>query len=268
MATKLKPELVEKPWGREQIPAMFGPAEGRRIGEVWFTGPDNLPLLVKYIFTSESLSIQVHPDDRQARERGLPGGKNECWYILDAEPDAKLGLGLVREVPADALRAAALDGSIEELMNWRPVRAGDFFYVPAGTVHAIGAGVSLLEFQQNQDVTYRLYDFGRPRELHLEDGMAVARAEPYPDELARHVEAGEDRVLLDGPLFSLLHQRSDVEPANLQGRQRWVMPLDGEVVCGAVRAAAGDCLLLGPGEKLERASTRVLIGASGSVAEG
>ena len=86
---------------------------GERIGEVWFTDGADLPLLAKYIFTSERLSIQVHPDDEQARARGLPQGKSECWYILDAEPGATLGLGLKREMGKEELRAAALDGSIE-----------------------------------------------------------------------------------------------------------------------------------------------------------
>ena len=152
---------------------MFEPPAGQRIGEVWFTGGGDLPLLAKYIFTSERLSIQVHPNDQQARARGLASGKTECWYILDAEPDATIGLGLTREVSPEELRAAALDGSIEQLIDWRPVKAGDFILVPPGTIHAIGAGISLLEFQQNADVTYRLYDYGRPRELHLDDSVAV-----------------------------------------------------------------------------------------------
>ena len=171
---KLQRRYVEKPWGRTELPPMFDPPAGERIGEVWFTDGAELPLLAKYIFTSERLSVQVHPDDEQARARGLAQGKSECWYILDAEPGATLGLGLTREVGSDELRAAALDGSIEQLMDWRAVAAGDFFFVPSGTIHAIGAGISLLEFQQNADVTYRLYDYGRPRELHLDDGMAVA----------------------------------------------------------------------------------------------
>src|SRR3546814_988628 len=95
--------------------------------------------------SSEKLSIQVHPNDEQARERGLPGGKEECWYILDAEPDAKLGIGLTRRLSGEELRAAALDGSIEQLMDWKDVKAGDFFFIPAGTVHAIGAGLKLVE---------------------------------------------------------------------------------------------------------------------------
>ena len=237
---------------------MFDAPAGRRIGEVWFTNGVELPLLAKYIFTSERLSIQVHPDDAQARVRGLAQGKTECWYILDAEPGATLGLGLSREVSAEELRRVALDGSIEELIDWRPVSAGDFFFVPAGTVHAIGAGISLLEFQQNVDVTYRLYDYGRPRELHLDDAVAVARPEPYADNLAKHVSPGDEQTLVDGPHFVLMLTHGDA----LLGRQRWVMPLDGSVRSGSDVASAGDCLLLEPGDVLEPTSARMLIGAS------
>ena len=237
---------------------MFDAPPGPNIGEVWFTNGAELPLLAKYIFTSERLSIQVHPDDAQARARGLAQGKTECWYIIDAEPGATLGLGLAREVSAEELRQAALDGSIEELMNWRPVSAGDFFFVPAGTVHAIGAGISLLEFQQNADVTYRLYDYGRPRELHLDDAIAVARPEPYADSFAKHVLPGDEQALVDGPHFLLMHTRRDV----LADRQRWVIPLEGSVRAGSDVASAGDCLVLEPGDVLEPTGARMLIGAS------
>lgn len=254
---KLERRYVEKPWGRTRLPTIFDAPPNERIGEVWFTNGAGLPLLAKYIFTSERLSIQVHPDDDQARARGLAQGKTECWYILEAEPDATLGLGLTRAVSSDELRAAALDGSIEELMDWRPVRAGDFFFVPAGTVHAIGAGISLLEFQQNSDVTYRLYDYGRPRELHLDDGIAVSRPEPYSDGLAQHPRTDEERTLVDGPHFTLVHTRTDV----LQDRQRWVMPLEGSVRSGSNAAGAGECLLIQAGEALDGDGGRMLIGA-------
>jgi mannose-6-phosphate isomerase len=246
---KLERRYVEKPWGRTQLPPMFDAPAGKRIGEVWFTGAGEQPLLVKYLFTSERLSIQVHPDDEQARARGLPRGKSECWTILDAEPGATLGLGLKHEISADELRSAALDGSIEQLMDWRPVQAGDFFMVPAGTIHAVGAGISLLEFQQDSDVTYRLYDYGRPRELHLDDGVAVARREPYPERLAQHVEPSDRRTLVDGPQFTLVQTDTDA----LEDRKRWVIPLDGE--------HAGECLLLQAGERLD-ATGRMLIGAT------
>ena len=255
---KLDRRFIEKPWGRTQLPAMFDAPAGRTTGEVWFTNGAELPLLAKYIFTSERLSIQVHPDDEQARARGLWQGKTECWYIIGADADATLGLGLTREVSADELRQSALDGSIERLMSWRPVRAGDFFFVPAGTVHAIGAGISLIEFQQNADITYRLYDYGRPRELHLDDAVAVAKPEPYSDNLAQHVSLDDEQTLVDGPHFVLMHTHRDV----LADRQRWVIPLEGSVRSGSDVASAGDCLVLEPGDVLKPTGARMLIGAS------
>lgn len=261
MARLLPTKLVEKPWGRCELPDMFGSTDGRCTGEVWFDGGDDLPLLVKYIFTSEKLSIQVHPDDAQARARGLPQGKSECWYILDAEPDATLGLGLKQPATADELRTAALDGSIEQLMDWKPVRAGELYMVPSGTIHAIGAGISLLEFQQNADVTYRLYDYGRPRELHLEDGIAVAQAEPYPETLGKPAGDATD-VLIDGPKFSLIRAASG-GAERLADRRRWVMPLDGEARSGATVAQAGECMLVEAGEPLAIAGQRVLVGVEG-----
>ena len=139
---RLTPHIVEKPWGRKDIPALYEAAAGQRIGEVWFIGPEDRdqPLLVKYLFTSERLSIQVHPDDDQARARNLSSGKSECWYVLETQGDARLGIGLVRPVSHDVLRSAALDGSIEDLIDWKPVRPGSFYYIPAGTIHAIGSG--------------------------------------------------------------------------------------------------------------------------------
>ena len=249
---KLERHRVEKPWGRTVLPSPFADTDGRRIGEIWFADSDgrDLPLLVKYIFTSEKLSVQVHPDDAQARARGLPRGKSECWYIIDAEPGAALGLGLKDPLAPDALRAAALDGSIEDLMDWKPAKAGDFFFVPAGTVHAIGGGLSLIEVQQNSDVTYRLYDYGRPRELHLEDGVAVSNAGPYPIRFADRVEGGT-RPLVEGPHFTLLHVDSPAGATALADRQRWVVPLRGDVTSNEETAGAGECLLLEPGAELE-----------------
>ena len=237
---------------------MFDAPEGRRIGEVWFTGGGDLPLLAKYIFTSERLSIQVHPNDEQARARGLKHGKSECWAILDAEPGATLGLGVKHAISKDELRAAALDGSIEELMDWRPVSAGDFIFVPPGTIHAIGAGISLLEFQQNSDVTYRLYDYGRPRELHLDDGVAVSNPTPFRGDLVQHPSAREQRILVEGPHFTLVQSDKDALPDQL----RWIIPLAGEVRSGGMAAEPGDCLLVEPNEAIEVSGARILIGAN------
>lgn len=169
-------------WGRQRLPACFlGCANGHPVGEIWFENGARDALMVKYLFTSERLSIQVHPDDETARAAGYPHGKDEAWLVLDAEPGAVIGLGLKRSVSKEALRAAALDGSIEALIDWRPVKAGDSFYSPAGTVHAIGGGLALIEVQQNIDLTYRLYDYGRPRELHLDAAVDAARPEPIAD---------------------------------------------------------------------------------------
>lgn len=200
----LETKTVEKPWGKDTLPPPFETPAGKRIGEIWFEPPAELPeLLVKYIFTSEKLSVQVHPSDAQTEAAGLGRqGKEECWLVIDAEPGAKLGIGFSQAVDADTMRRAALDGSIERMLVWHPVKAGDFFYIPANTVHAIGGGCSIVETQQNADITYRLYDYGRPRELHLDQGIAVAKGAPYDMRLRRHVPAG-DVSLVDGPYFRL-----------------------------------------------------------------
>jgi mannose-6-phosphate isomerase len=255
---KLRTEYVEKPWGRTRLPGIFASQPGTRIGEIWFEADRSLPLLVKYLFTSEKLSVQVHPDDEQARDRGLPRGKAECWYVLHAEADAKIGLGLKQRLTREELKSAALDGSIMDAMQWRPVQTGDLLYVPPGTIHAIGEGISLLEVQQNSDVTYRLYDYGRPRELHLEDGVAVSTLDPYPEELAQHVDDDHERVLVDGPRFTLVHASSD----RLQDRTRWILPLKGSVRCDGETAGAGECLLLEPGDTLDVEDARLLIAAA------
>ena len=201
----LETRTVEKPWGRDSLPAPFTAPAGKRIGEIWFEPPRDLPqLLVKYIFTSEKLSVQVHPSDTQTEAKGLGRqGKEECWLVIDAEPGAVLGIGFEQPIDAETMRAAAEDGSIEDMLTWHEVRPGDFFYIPANTVHAIGGGVSIIEVQQNSDITYRLYDYGRPRELHLDEGMAVAKGEPY--DMARRLMLPEsgDATLVDGPYFCL-----------------------------------------------------------------
>lgn len=237
---------VEKPWGRDKLPAPFTAPEGKRIGEIWFEPPAALPqLLVKYIFTSEALSVQVHPSNAETVLKGLgKQGKEECWLIVDAEPDAVLGIGFEEPVSPQAMRAAAEDGSIERLMQWHQVRAGDFFYIPAGTVHAIGAGISLIEVQQNSDITYRLYDYGRPRELHLDDGVAVAHGAPYPERLRGRARAGESTTLVDGPLFHLdqIAGPYSEEVASRYGeRPLLVIPRGGPVHIGAEEVRPGAC---------------------------
>lgn len=191
---------VHKPWGQLHARPK---AAGDPIGEIWYDDPSDPdpPLLVKQLLTSERLSIQVHPADEHAQARGLARGKDEAWFILSAEPYAAIALGPREALTPDRLRAAALDGNIEQLMDWRPVRAGDFIYSPAGTIHAIGAGLTLVEIQQNLDLTYRLYDYGRPRELHLDDAVAVACLEPFENAAATSVAKGGREILACGSAF-------------------------------------------------------------------
>lgn len=232
---------VEKPWGREILPPPFAAPAGTRIGEIWFVPPPEFDrLLVKYIFTSEKLSVQVHPSDADAPDEG----KDECWLVIDAEPGAALGIGLTRELGPEALRAAALDGSIEQMLEWRAVEPGDFFYLPAGTVHAIGGGVSLIEIQQNSDTTYRLYDYGRPRALHVEQAVAVAQTAPY--DVALHRRLGEDETgeLVAGPHFEVELRVDGGEGPAL------VAPLEGEVEVDGEWVAAGQCALAPAGSEI------------------
>jgi mannose-6-phosphate isomerase len=242
---KLAKHLVEKPWGRTDVPAEFGDVMGRQIGEVWFEAPDGapLPILVKWLFTSEKLSIQVHPNDTEARARGEKSGKEECWYIVRAEPGAVLGIGTKQALSVDELRAASLDGSIEALMDWKPVKAGDYFYIPAGTVHAIGEGITLVEVQEYADITYRLYDYGRPRELHLDDGAAVSQARPYADN--RSGSASGNMQLAYGAYFRLwlVSDQDGLDMIPDKGR-RWIVPLNGAITIGADLIRAGECLLV------------------------
>jgi mannose-6-phosphate isomerase len=240
---------VEKVWGRDALPAPFASPDGARIGEIWFEPPPEVPsLLVKYIFTSENLSVQVHPDDAQALASGETartgyGGKEECWLVIQADPGAALGVGFTAPIDAAAMRAAALDGSIEHLLAWHPVSAGDFFYIPAGTVHAIGAGVSLIEIQQNSDITYRLYDYGRPRELHLDAGIAVAKGEVHDPALRRHIPETGTTELARGRYFTA-HRLDGVPSAELCAEYAGpmlVIPRTGEVRLEGKVLRPGDC---------------------------
>lgn len=245
--TILPTREVEKVWGRDTLPPPFAAPKHARIGEIWFEPPAQLDqLLVKYIFTSEKLSIQTHPDDDQAEAMGKGRqGKSECWYVIDADPGATLGVGFTRPIGSDDMRAAALDGSIEDLLVWHEVKAGDFFYIPANTVHAIGPGVSLIEVQQNSDITYRLYDYGRPRELHLDEGMAVAKGEPYDPALRQHVPERGSLRLVDGPYF-LLDRVDGVPDASIAADYTGpllVIPRDKQVSVDGVQVSPGQCAL-------------------------
>lgn len=239
---KLETKAVGKVWGRRDLPPPFAVPGDEPIGEIWFEPPPELPqVLVKYLFTSEKLSVQVHPDDAQAPAG--ESGKEECWLVLDAEPGAVLGIGFKERMDREAMRAAALDGSIEGALEWHPVEAGDFFYLPAGTVHAIGPGLTLVEVQQNSDITYRLFDYGRPRELHLDEGIAVAKGEPYARECHRSVSETATVTLVDGPFFrfSQIAGPPDAEMRSRHAGPVLALPLAGSLAIGGTTIAAGEC---------------------------
>jgi mannose-6-phosphate isomerase len=242
---KLKKKLVEKPWGREVLPDIFDAVSGTKIGEIWFEAPDGVmpQLMTKYLFTSEKLSVQVHPNDRQARRIGFAHGKTECWYILDAGSDSVLGLGLREKVSATKLKTAAILGEIEHLIDWKPVKPGDFFFVPAGTIHAIGADISLLEIQQNVDITYRIYDYGRPRELHLDEAIAVAKLTNYDMKYFCEAPTDISTSLFAGPPFALFQiVGTDDEPISNTASKEWqIVPLEGSVTVRGKLIKAGEC---------------------------
>jgi mannose-6-phosphate isomerase len=180
---RARAHAVSKPWGTVDLhPWSNRCHDGRAIGEIRYERPGGeapeTSLLLKLLFTSQPLSIQVHPDDAYAQSIGLKNGKTEAWYVLSATPEAKVGLGLKRRVTPQQLRAAVDDGSISDLLVWQAVSPGDSILVPAGTIHAIGAGLVIAEIQQRSDATFRLFDHGRRRELHIDNAIAVADAGP------------------------------------------------------------------------------------------
>jgi mannose-6-phosphate isomerase len=195
MPLRLASTAHDKIWGTPDTEPWHQNPERRDIGEIWFSASDSVPLLVKLLFTSDNLSVQVHPGDDYARKHHGSRGKTEMWHILRAEPHSQIALGLRDKVRAERLREAAITGEIMELLNWVPVRPGDTFFIPAGTIHAIGGGSALCEVQQYSDITYRLYDYGRPRELHLDHAIAVSHLEPVP------VHAASAAFLVACPYF-------------------------------------------------------------------
>jgi len=251
-AIRLVAKHVEKPWGRRDLGPFFGavgPAH-EPVGEVWFALPPGADprepeLLVKYLFTRQRLSIQVHPDDAAAQASGHPRGKDEAWVVVAADPDAVIGLGPRARLDRDQLRAAALDGSVETLIDWRPVRSGDVLYSPAGTIHAIGAGLVVIEVQQNFDLTYRLYDYGSTRALQLDDAVAVADIEVYRAAFDRHPAAPGREILVSGPKF-ILERWLRHGPHRLRASAShpvWVIPLDGSATLDGVPLQPGEVWL-------------------------
>ena len=280
----LLPEFKERVWGARDLAPLYPNYKvgAEPIGEVWLTGDDcrvangrltgqtlgtlahrygrelvgeaardaeRFPLLIKFLFPRQKLSVQVHPTDEDARRAGLPCGKSECWYVVAAEIDAQVGLGLKPGTSRADFEAAARRGArADQLLNWISIRPGEMIYNPAGTVHSIGPGSVLLETQQNSDTTYRLYDYGRPRELHVEQGLAAMKERSGAGKVAR----GSDKSMLAlSPFFRVEKYLAEGESMQVHrnapaSSARAVVALDG---CG-VFAAGGVETSLAKGETL------------------
>jgi len=240
---------VRKPWGRTDLaPWSACTVEGARVGEIRFERADpnapNPSLLLKLLFTDEPLSIQVHPDDTFGRSIGLGNGKTEAWYILAARPHAGVGDGLTRRLGSARLRAAIADGSIASLIRWRRVREGDVVFVPAGMIHTIGAGLVLAEIQQRSDVTFRLFDHHRERDIHAEHAVAAADTSLRDDTPAALQLSGGRSIMIATPHFVL---ERCVLPPDAQAEfdaptETWMLVLDGDGQVGPVHAGRGDAV--------------------------
>jgi len=231
----LIPIFDERPWGVRDLRPIYTRVVKEPIGEIWLTWEDNrvangpqagrtlgelskqcrrdlvgeaawyddrFPLLVKFLFPGDKLSVQVHPDDEQARRVGQPCGKTECWYALAAKPGAQVALGLKPGTTLADFEQAIRDKRAEELLNWVDVHQGDMLYVASGTVHTIGGGMILVETQQASDTTYRLYDYGRPRELHITEGLAATKLHTNAGKVVRRA-SDPPNVLVHSPFFQV-----------------------------------------------------------------
>lgn len=276
---RLRPWFRTRIWGVRDLAPWYDYSVGEEpIGEVWLSGDDctvdsgpfkgtslatvfaehgeallgagsahavRFPLLMKVLFPQEKLSVQVHPDDALAAQfHGEPHGKTECWYALEAEPEAKVALGFRTGVTADDVRAAIEQKTLEELLNWIPVSKGDMIFVDAGTVHAIGPGLVLLETQQNSDMTYRLYDYGRPRELHLEESFRAMRMETAAGKVAP--QAQENSTLLIGSRYFIVDRTELGRQATPQTYGR-IAQMDAKPAVQLIFVARGRGTLLAEG---------------------
>lgn len=237
----MQPAFDPRPWGTLDLSPIYPNHRfEEKIGEAWLTGdackvangplsgqslselssqygrelvgeapadPSRFPLLLKFLFPHEKLSIQVHPDDEAARRVGQPWGKTECWYVAHAKPGAQIGLGLKPGVTREQFERAITEKRAEELLNWVNVYPGEMIYVAGGTVHTLGPGAIIVETQQQSDTTYRLYDYGRPRELHLKEGLAAIKEKVGSGKVVRpapsNMNGGANRraPLISSPYF-------------------------------------------------------------------
>jgi mannose-6-phosphate isomerase len=231
----MEPLFAARVWGSRDLRPWYDRiAEGDPIGEVWLTGDESRiangphagktlaalfrecheallgpgapaadsPLLIKMLFAREKLSVQVHPDDKMARKYGDPRGKTECWLALAAEPGAQVALGFKPGVTLAQVEQEIHDGTLEASLNVIPVAAGDMVFVDAGTVHAIWPGSVLLETQQNCDLTYRMFDYGRPRELHIARSLEALKFSTRAGKVTPR-QLADRAILLDADYFRI-----------------------------------------------------------------
>jgi mannose-6-phosphate isomerase len=241
--------LLPKIWGIADLRPWSNAADtGATIGELWYERSDSAAaspsLLLKLLFTRQPLSIQVHPDDAYAESIGLPNGKTEAWYILRAAPEAKIALGLRQRISPTQLRLAIEDGSIADLVDWRPANTGDTTSVAAGTIHAIGAGLVIAEIQQRSDATFRLFDYGRGRELHVENALAVSDAGPAPLGVTAARLTDTRAILISNTHFTF--ERIDLAPNSswsLEAKyETWLLVIDGGGRAGSFDVVTGDAI--------------------------
>ena len=278
----LAPEFHERIWGTRDLRPIYTRIVGDSpIGEAWLTGEkcrvasgpfagetlealckrfgasltgskakpaDRFPLLIKFLFPHEKLSVQVHPDDLRAQQIGQACGKTECWYVASAEPGAKVLLGLRPGVSKEELERGIREKRAEHLLNDVPVQAGDMIYVDAGTVHAICPGAVVIETQQNSDTTYRLYDYGRPRELHVELGIAATKEKTHAGKV-RAEKNGDGTVLVASPSFEV-DRYSLKQPLRFASEKRGasVQVLVSEKGSAALHYAGVEPIAFTPGE--------------------
>jgi mannose-6-phosphate isomerase len=271
---RIEPQFVVRVWGYKDLRPWYDKvADAEPLGEVWLTGDDCIvatgphagqtlgslfaeapqpllgpaapspgsPLLIKVIFAREKLSVQVHPDDKMAQKYGEPRGKTESWYALAAEPDAHVAAGLKPGVTLGQIKAGIDDGTLEESLNVLPVAEGDMVFVDAGTVHAIWPGSILLETQQYSDLTYRMFDYGRPRQLHIDKSLEATRLVTHAGKIPP-IELADRTVLINVEYFRV--ERLPV----LRHRASASLPGKGEPAHGLsyLFAAAGAGRLIGP----------------------
>ncbi|MGH9495895.1 MAG: type I phosphomannose isomerase catalytic subunit [Candidatus Sulfotelmatobacter sp.] len=285
----MQPAFDPRPWGTLDLSPIYPNHKfSEKIGESWLSGDDckvangplkgeslsnlseqyqrelvgnaardskRFPLLLKFLFPEEKLSVQVHPDDAQALRVGQPWGKTECWYVAHAKPGSQIGLGLKPGITAAQLEEAIHQNRAEEVLNWLNVYSGDMIYVAGGTVHTLGPGSVIVETQQQSDTTYRLYDYGRPRELHLKEGMAAVKENVRSGKVLRPApkQNGKNRhaPLVGAPYFVVdMFEAKDLlelETCDDSGKSS-VQILVAVEGCGAIEAHGMEAVTLAKGD--------------------